>query len=61
MMRLVRPDSRYEKSFLKAFDEMDNDSDRDAWIYLGPDYEDFFKIPFSDYAARLQRLRYDRI
>lgn len=34
-IELVKPDSKYEKSYVEAFHEMQSDSDRAAWMYLG--------------------------
>lgn len=34
-LQLVRPDVRYRTSYLSAFQEMQSDTDRSAWLYLG--------------------------
>ncbi len=53
-MQLRKPNIQYEKSFRDAFAEMDSESDRHPWIYLGEEaYADYFKDPFSDHVQRL--------
>ena len=53
-LRLVKPDLRYERSFMTAFNSLKNDTDRMAWIYLGESgYSDFFKMTFATYVETL--------
>jgi hypothetical protein len=35
MLRLAKPDVLYEKSFKTAFNDLKNDTERMAWVYLG--------------------------
>ena len=54
LMRLVKPDIQFEKSFREGLGELSSEQERREWIYLAhEDYGDFFKIPFSDYVNRL--------
>lgn len=54
-LQFVAPDECYGKSFLAGYEEMTTPSDRDAWIYLGPDgTEDLIYNRFSEYVAELR-------
>ena len=47
---LVKPDNQHKTSFLAGFDELQSDSDRISWIYLGEAaFQDFFQINFDEY------------
>jgi predicted acetyltransferase len=53
-LRLVKPDLRYEQSFMTAFNSLKNETERMAWIYLGESgYSDFFKMSFKSYVDTL--------
>jgi predicted acetyltransferase len=51
---LVKPDNQHKTSFLAGFDELQSDSDRISWIYLGEAaFQDFFQINFQEYVNTL--------
>jgi len=55
-LKLIAPSIQYEVSFRAAFSELESDSDRFAWIYLGEaHYENYFKTSFAEYVATLLR------
>ncbi len=53
-IELVKPHSRYQASFMAAFNELTTDSDRISWIYMGEaGYKVFFNMSFADYVNTL--------
>ena len=57
-MYLVKPAPEFEQSFKDGLEEISDPLEKEAWVYLGPDYPDYFKIPFEEYSQRLRRFEH---
>jgi len=54
LIELVPPEVRYERSYRGAFAEMENEADRNAWVYLGEaGYNSYFQMTFQEYVNAL--------
>ncbi|MDZ4745922.1 MAG: GNAT family N-acetyltransferase [bacterium] len=54
-LQLVRPDVRYRTSYQNAFQEMQTDTDRSAWLYLGAKAP--LNIPENDFEGYVHTLQ----
>ncbi|MGZ3688758.1 MAG: GNAT family N-acetyltransferase, partial [Bdellovibrionota bacterium] len=53
-LTLVRPDRKYEQSYLAGYHELTTDSDRSAWVYLGDSAD--YTTPQRDFGAYVETL-----